>query len=213
MSKFDNADLPPELSDVADRLRSSRYEASELELDQARTRILKRAGGQRAARGGGMHRRSFLTAAIVVGAIGTGAAGALAVGGSLPSLPGIGGHTASAVRAPVRSAALAMYGTNRTVTSVSCTGVLRPGQTPICTATVTSTLPPAPTGTVTFTSNMPGTFSPATCTLVQVTIVSSRCSVAYIPAVSGTHLITANYSGDAIYAPSTSVAPGVVVQP
>jgi hypothetical protein len=81
MSRFEHDDLPPDLGFVADQLRSHRYEASALELDQAKTRILRRA---RVARGGHMPKRSLLTALIMVVAIGTGSSAALALSGVAP---------------------------------------------------------------------------------------------------------------------------------
>src|SRR5439155_11340503 len=57
-----------------------------------------------------------------------------------------------------------------------------------------------PTGTVTFTSSGSGTFSSATCTLS-----GGSCSVTYTPSAvgTGTHTITASYSGDTRPAAST----------
>jgi hypothetical protein len=113
MGRHDHGDLPPELSYVADQLRSHRYEASALELDQAKTRILKRAGGQRVARGGRMRKRSLLTAVIMIAAIATGSSAALAVGGVSPFRNLFTPRTHVVRLAPTRlapSAALAQYG-------------------------------------------------------------------------------------------------------
>jgi hypothetical protein len=80
MSDFDNGDLPPELGDVADRLRSNRYDAGALELDAIKSDILKRGSGRRVARGRRMRKRTFITAVIMFAAIGTGSAGAIGFG-------------------------------------------------------------------------------------------------------------------------------------
>jgi hypothetical protein len=111
MSQFDNDDLPPELGAVARQLRDSRYEASALELDQAKSRILKSVGGQRVARGGRMRKRSLLTAVIMVAAIATGSSGALAVSGISPFSRIFAARSVPArVALPAQNAALAQYG-------------------------------------------------------------------------------------------------------
>jgi hypothetical protein len=194
MSNLDSEDLPPELSYVADQLRSHRYEASPLELDQTKTRILKRVDGRRAARGGGMRKRSLLTAVIMFAAIGTGSAAALAVGGV--TLPIVGSPAKTA--APHASAAIAMYGTHPTTTSVRC--VIVSFRTISCKATVTGAN--HPTGTMTFASNVGGTFSTKTCTTTLDGGNQASCTVTFTSNHNGAVKIYANYSGDAINAPS-----------
>ncbi|MGI8802364.1 MAG: Ig-like domain-containing protein [Solirubrobacteraceae bacterium] len=219
MIRFEDEDLPPELSYVADQLRSHRYEASALELDQAKTRILKRAGGQRVARGGFMGRRSWLTAIIMFAAIGTGSAGALALSGHAKLL-GLSSHHAArhhAVRQvaattppaaalsfqPSPSASGEQYEVSPTVTVLSCTPPFRVNQTISCTVQVISTAgQPAPTGTVTLTGSGPGTGS--SCTLGPFSATVSTCTLTYTPTAKGNQFLTAHYLGDATHTPSTS---------
>lgn len=86
-----------------------------------------------------------------------------------------------------------------TSTAVNCTPNSVPVSAPTtCTATVTDSATGTavtPTGTVTFTSDKSGTFSPANATC---TLSSGSCSVTYTPAAGseGTHKITASYAGD-----------------
>ena len=200
MSRFDHGDLPPELSYVADQLRSHRYEATPLELDQAKTRILKRAGGQRAARGGAMRKRSLLTAVIMFAAIGTGSAAALAVTGVISSVPIISSGSAAPSQ-PLASASIAMYGHHPSSTSVTCSpGTASPGTTITCKATVTGATHPG--GTVSFHSNVGGTFTPMSCTLVLAGGNQASCTVTFSTRHSGSVKIYANYSGDATNSPS-----------
>jgi hypothetical protein len=202
MSQFDDGGLPHDLSEVADQLRSHRYEASALELDQAKARILKRASGQRAARGGGMHKKTLLTTLIMFAALGTGTATALDLSGLIRSLPVVGrlrpAPPAAAPAAPAApaNAAISMYGTRFSVTIVRCRPVvIGRGGTTTCTATVIGTTRVAPTGTVTFSNG-------ATCTLSPVFIRTSSCSVSYSPTALIT-FVTATYSGDTVYAGSS----------
>ena len=66
--------------------------------------------------------------------------------------------------------------------------------------------PPAPpTGTVSFASNLAGTFTSNPCTLAATT-----CSVAFAPAALGTHALTVTYSGDALYTAQTAIG-GIAV--
>jgi hypothetical protein len=204
MSQFDHGDLPPELSDVADQLRSHRYEASPLELDQTKTRILKRGGGRRVARGGVMRKRTLITALIMFAAIGTGSAGAFSLGGGFfPSFHfpvfHLGGHKAppttggpSSPTTPVGtktpagpitaapSASCAMYGC-ATSTSIACSPVVlvifHIAIFPArCTVTVTNlTNGTTPTGTVTVTASGAPT---QTCTL-SGSGPKASCSVSF----------------------------------
>lgn len=212
MSGFDHEDLPPELSEVAARLRSHRHEASGLELDQAKTRIMKRASGQRVARGGFMGKRSWLTVVIMFAAIGTGSAGALALSGNV-RLPGLSSHR-TASRAPARSAAvpsatpnaaIEQYESSPTVTRiVICRPPYRVGQPISCTVQVISTMITAnpPSGTVTITGSGPGVGS--SCTLAPFSATTSTCTLTYTPTASGRQFLTAQYLGDSTHTPSTS---------
>ena len=64
--------------------------------------------------------------------------------------------------------------------------------------------PTVPTGTVTFTTNATGTFSPAaSCKLVAGNAPhTATCSVSYTPTVTGKQLITGSYSGDSSHTKS-----------
>jgi hypothetical protein len=91
-------------------------------------------------------------------------------------------------------------------TAISCApsslGVFQPT---VCTATVTGATP-HPTGTVSFESgDARDTFTPPTCTLVQLGGDQARCSVTYRVASrsSATRRVTGAYSGDATHAPTT----------
>ncbi|OLB45857.1 hypothetical protein AUI07_06435, partial [archaeon 13_2_20CM_2_53_6] len=96
-----------------------------------------------------------------------------------------------------------------TKTNVSCSqGSVQVNTPTTCTAKVTdnSTSPTVPTGTVTFTTNAAGTFSPAsaTCTLVAGNAPKiATCSVSYTPTVTGKQLITGSYNGDSSHAKSS----------
>ncbi len=101
-------------------------------------------------------------------------------------------------------------------TSVNCIPNSRAiGQIPtLCTATVESPGIVAPTGTVAFASDDPGTFSLSptapNCTLVSLAptfLDRSACQVAYAPTAvgDGTHIITGNYSGDLVFDPSANL--------
>ena len=87
------------------------------------------------------------------------------------------------------------------------------GQQTTCTATVTdtaSTGQTTPTGTVSFSSDSPGSFgsggSSGSCPLSSAGGASSSCLVSYTPSSfgSGTHTIFARYSGDATHQLSTT---------
>jgi hypothetical protein len=91
-----------------------------------------------------------------------------------------------------------------TSTSVACSpGTVAVGKPSTCTATVTDTAgsgQTTPTGTVTFGSGGPGSFTGSPCTLAQTSPGVASCQVTYIPGASGTptraDTITATYSGD-----------------
>jgi hypothetical protein len=105
----------------------------------------------------------------------------------------------------VFTAATGLPGGQASVTTVGCSPAsVAVGRPTTCTATVTGGV--HPTGTVSFASNSSGTFSPQSCTLVQIGGNQARCSVTYTPRPVGTgqHKIYANYSGDAANAPSAA---------
>jgi hypothetical protein len=81
MNNFEDQNLPPELGDVAKQLRDNRHEASPLELDQAKQRIIRRASAtsSRTRRFGWLRKPTFVTAAIVALSIGGGSAAAFGV--------------------------------------------------------------------------------------------------------------------------------------
>jgi hypothetical protein len=80
MNDFDDHNLPPELGDVAKQLRESRYEASALELDKAKQRILGRTAPTKpAGRLGWLRAPTFVTAAIVALSVGGGSAAAFGI--------------------------------------------------------------------------------------------------------------------------------------
>jgi hypothetical protein len=96
-----------------------------------------------------------------------------------------------------------------TTTTVNCTPdpvAINHGTT--CTATVTDTAlsgATAPTGTVTFSTDSSGGFTPAnTCTLGSPTSNSSSCSVTYTPTSESTHIISGSYSGSTAHASSST---------
>jgi hypothetical protein len=200
MSQFDDADLPPELGEVADRLRTHRYEPSPLELDQLKTRTMQRG---RAAKGGGMRIRTLVTAAILFAAVGTGSAAALSIGGIQIPLIGTG---RPAVTRPAASAALSMYGNGLTTVSIRCIPISVPlGGSSYCTVRVSplTSVHTPPTGVITLTSTSGGSFDPPFCTLVADVGNSATCSITYTPTATGT--VSAHYSGDANYASNDSV--------
>ena len=64
-----------------------------------------------------------------------------------------------------------------------------------CEATVHESGTNAPTGSVTWSSSIPGKFSSTSCTLSRHN-THSRCSVRFTPTAAGSVLLTANYGGD-----------------
>lgn len=96
-----------------------------------------------------------------------------------------------------------------TSTSVSCVPAsVSVGSVSRCAATVTDSgvgSPNVPTGTVGFTSDSHGTFSDASCTLTAVNAITADCVVGYTPTAidSGTHTITASYSGNGAHGVSS----------
>lgn len=90
-------------------------------------------------------------------------------------------------------------------TTVECgTGTpITYGDSITCKATVSDAGVVTPTGKVDWTTNGIGSFDQNTCNLAEVTVGIAACSVVYTPDAVGTesHLITANYNGDANYTP------------
>ena len=99
-------------------------------------------------------------------------------------------------------------GGDATTTVVTCATTIAYGASDTCEATVTAAIPGvAPSGTVTFSTDGSGDFSPtATCTLVPATSDSSTCSVTYSPTAVGTgsHSIGASFSDGTAYVPSVA---------
>src|SRR5712691_5229705 len=100
-------------------------------------------------------------------------------------------------------------------TSVNCSPASVNVNSPtVCTANVTSMSPPgpAPTGTVSFSSNSTGGFTGSPCTLSPGVASSASCQVTYTPSGFGSdfHNITGTYPGDPNYSNSKgSVLVGV----
>ena len=80
-----------------------------------------------------------------------------------------------------------------------------------CTVTVTDVAglgsKSDPSGTVTFTSNQPGTFDSTTCALSGNGDFTSSCLVTYTPTAKGTglHVIGASYGGSTVHATSSDI--------
>src|SRR5439155_1075953 len=90
-----------------------------------------------------------------------------------------------------------------TSTSITCAQASVPiNQGVFCQATVTdtSTFPLAPTGTISFTTNSTGDFSPASiCALTPSGNRAASCSFSYTSTLIGNAWITASYAGDSIH--------------
>jgi large repetitive protein len=144
-----------------------------------------------------------------------------------PSAQGTGTHSITAAYSPsgssndvhsgsTSSTFAVTVGRRATQTSVSCAPVV--GQinaSTTCTATVTDVDPAGgklpPSGSVTFTSDGSGTFTPpnATCTLTTASSSSSTCNVTYKATSADVANINASYGGSAVHLPSgTSAATG-----
>jgi hypothetical protein len=93
------------------------------------------------------------------------------------------------------------YTLSPSTTTVTCgTGTaITYGDSITCVATVTDAGTVTPTGMVSWTTDGSGTFDFTQCTLTEEILGTATCSVVYTPTTVGTgsHLITANYSGDA----------------
>src|SRR5436309_1170519 len=79
MTNFEDQNLPPELGDVAKQLRDNRHEATPLELDRAKQRILTRASAPAGTRRRWLQKPTFVVAAVVAVAVGGGSAAAFGV--------------------------------------------------------------------------------------------------------------------------------------
>jgi hypothetical protein len=107
-----------------------------------------------------------------------------------------------------------------TSTSVACSpGTVAVRQPSTCTATVTDTAgsgQTTPSGTVTFGSSGPGSFTGSPCTLAQTSPGVASCQVTYTPGASETptraDTITASYNGDPAHMSSGGTTT-VTVQP
>jgi hypothetical protein len=102
-----------------------------------------------------------------------------------------------------------------TTPSVSCSpSTVVAGQATTCTVAVPNTVggQGPPTGTVSFTSSGPGDFTGSPCTLSSANNSEASCQVTYTPSAvgSGSHTITATYSGDSAH-PATSGSTAVTV--
>ena len=120
-------------------------------------------------------------------------AGALAIGGLV-----------SLWAAPA-SASGAKGSKHPTTTTLSCSpSSVQVGTSSTCSASVadTSSTPTTATGTVSFKSTGPGSFSPGSCTLSGGT-----CSVTFTPSAKGPDTVTASYGGDSGHATSSGSAP------
>jgi hypothetical protein len=100
-----------------------------------------------------------------------------------------------------------------TTTTVSCASPVEINNPTNCTATVQAqgTL----TGSVTFSTDSAGSFSPNVCVIpTSPALAAFSCTVSYTPSTGGVHTITATYGGDATNDPSSgSYALTVTVPP
>ncbi len=99
-----------------------------------------------------------------------------------------------------------VYYVHTSTTDVVCDTPVYYGDSVTCTATVTRISgDTTPTGTVSWSSDGLGSFEPNPCLLSGADGVST-CSATYMPAEvgSGSHLVTATYSGDEYFTPSNA---------
>ncbi len=120
------------------------------------------------------------------------------------------GHTYSVKYDPA-DVTLSALGNTTTTVGFSSAGT-QVGNAVTVTAKVTGPEEPGnPTGTITFSTNGSGTFTPATtCTLAATATPGvSECSATYTPSAvgSGTHTITASYPGGGNYVKSSGSSP------
>src|SRR2546428_6424592 len=104
-----------------------------------------------------------------------------------------------------------------TSTSISCNTPVTVTQSTTCVATVSdisSGTKITPTGTVMFTTNSTGVFTPSNSCMLSPTGTAgiASCSVTYTPGVVGGHTITGTYGGDSTHTGSSNTA-GVAVAP
>jgi Ca2+-binding RTX toxin-like protein len=134
-----------------------------------------------------------------------------------PSAVGSGPHTISggyggdATHAGSNgSQSVAVTAAGSSSTQVRCApGSVAAGAASTCTATVRDTTASGktpPTGTVKFSADAPGKFSPRSCPLVKSSPAAARCAVTFTPSGSGglVATITAGYGGDATHRPSSA---------
>ena len=104
-----------------------------------------------------------------------------------------------------------------TTTGLACPAALEYGEGGVCTATVTTAISGVPpSGTVSFTNDGSGSFSPAdSCVLTPQTLSTSSCDVSYTPTSVGTgvHGIEAAFSDGVAYTPSSSSPASIAVSP
>ena len=125
-----------------------------------------------------------------------------------PSAVAAGGHLITATYqgdiahgSSAKTANLAVTLRNSS-TSVSCSGPVALSAPTTCTATVSDPVlagtASAPSGTVLFTVDRDGSFSPTVCTLTSTSANAATCAVSYTPTdlSAGTDKIFADYGGD-----------------
>jgi hypothetical protein len=116
--------------------------------------------------------------------------------------------------ATVDTMQIKVYYSDASTTTVVC-GAGTPiiyGNSITCVATVTSNAGnQIPSGTVNWTTSGSGTFDSNPCTLYDVNGVAT-CSVSYTPTAIGRVQLTASYSGDSYYAPSSASQTVTVVK-
>src|SRR6266581_3056311 len=96
-----------------------------------------------------------------------------------------------------------------------CTSPVVVNQASNCTATITDSASGGsvtPTGSVSFISDSPGSFSATRCAVAAVSTGVAGCSVSYTPGVTGDHLITGSYGGDSVHSASSGASTVAVGQ-
>ncbi|TMI51028.1 PKD domain-containing protein [Candidatus Bathyarchaeota archaeon] len=104
--------------------------------------------------------------------------------------------------ASIGSSASVIISRRTTSTAISCTSPVVVNQASNCTVTINDSSSGSvvtPTGSVSFVSGSPGTFSATSCAIAAVSMGVAGCSVSYTPGAAGNHLITASYAGDSIH--------------
>jgi hypothetical protein len=108
--------------------------------------------------------------------------------------------------ATVDTMRITVYYSDPSTTTVACGDgtLIKYGNSVTCVVTVTGNAGGiVPSGTVNWASNGAGTFDPNPCTLSEVDGIAS-CSVSFTPRAIGQQQLTASYSGDATYGPSSA---------